>query len=76
MRHEVFTLGAGGASAPSFKEALVAVVVVAVAYRLRLLGWVAKAQLKELFTAAALLMVIGAAQLFDYAGLGASWWGC
>lgn len=64
-------LGAGGASAPSFKEALVAVAVVAVAYRLRLLGWAAKAQLKELFTAAALLMVVGTAQLFDYAGLSA-----
>ena len=41
------------------------------AYRLRLLGWAAKAQLNELFTAAALLMVVGAAQLFDYAGLSA-----
>ncbi|CAB3818449.1 Glutathione-regulated potassium-efflux system protein KefC [Achromobacter insuavis] len=59
-------LGSGQASEPSFKEALVAV-----AYRLRLLGWAAKAQLKELFTAAALLMVIGAAQLFNYAGLSA-----
>lgn len=34
-------------------------------------GWAAKAQLKELFTAAALLMVVGTAQLFDYAGLSA-----
>lgn len=64
-------LGSDGTSAPSFKEALIAVVVVAVAYRLRLLGWAAKAQLNELFTAAALLMVVGAAQLFDYAGLSA-----
>ncbi|WP_454673184.1 cation:proton antiporter domain-containing protein [Achromobacter pestifer] len=64
-------LGSDGSSAPSFKEALVAVAVVAVAYRLRLLGWAAKAQLNELFTAAALLMVVGAAQLFDYAGLSA-----
>lgn len=64
-------LGSGGTSAPSFREALIAVVVVAVAYRLRLLGWAAKAQLNELFTAAALLMVVGAAQLFDYAGLSA-----
>jgi Kef-type K+ transport system membrane component KefB len=64
-------LGSDGSSAPSFKEALIAVVVVALAYRLRLLGWAAKAQLNELFTAAALLMVVGAAQLFDYAGLSA-----
>ena len=64
-------LGSDGTSAPSFKEALVAVVVVMVAYRLRLLTWAAKAQLNELFTAAALLMVVGAAQLFDYAGLSA-----
>lgn len=64
-------LGSDGTSAPSFKEALVAVAVVAAAYRLRLLGWAAKAQLNELFTAAALLMVVGAAQLFDYAGLSA-----
>jgi len=64
-------LGSDGASAPSFKEALIAVVVVAAAYRLRLLGWAAKAQLNELFTAAALLMVVGAAQLFDFAGLSA-----
>ena len=45
--------------------------MVAVAYRVRLLGWAARAQLDELFTAAALLMVVGAAQLFDYAGLSA-----
>ncbi|WP_332610851.1 cation:proton antiporter domain-containing protein [Achromobacter sp. ESBL13] len=64
-------LGSDGTSAPSFKEALVAVAVVTLAYRLRLLGWAAKAQLQELFTAAALLMVVGAAQLFDYAGLSA-----
>ncbi|WP_025136920.1 cation:proton antiporter [Achromobacter sp. DH1f] len=64
-------LGAGSASEPSFKEALIAVAVVAVAYRLRLLGWAAKAQVNELFTAAALLMVIGTAQLFNYAGLSA-----
>ncbi|MCW0209207.1 MAG: cation:proton antiporter [Achromobacter sp.] len=64
-------LGSDGSSAPSFKEALIAVVVVALAYRLRLLGWAAKAQLNELFTAAALLMVVGTAQLFDYAGLSA-----
>ncbi|MDH0736020.1 cation:proton antiporter [Achromobacter spanius] len=64
-------LGSDGTSAPSFKEALIAVAVVALAYRLRLLGWAAKAQLNELFTAAALLMVVGAAQLFDYAGLSA-----
>lgn len=64
-------LGSDGTSAPSFKEALVAVTVVAVAHRLRLLGWAAKSQLNELFTAAALLMVVGAAQLFDYAGLSA-----
>lgn len=64
-------LGSDGGSAPSFKEALIAVVVVAAAYRLRLLGWAAKAQLNELFTAAALLMVVGAAQLFDFAGLSA-----
>jgi Kef-type K+ transport system membrane component KefB len=38
---------------------------------MRLLGWAARAQLNELFTAAALLMVVGAAQLFDYAGLSA-----
>jgi len=64
-------LGSDGTSAPSFKEALIAVAVVAVAHRLRLLGWAAKSQLNELFTAAALLMVVGAAQLFDYAGLSA-----
>ncbi|WP_454668371.1 cation:proton antiporter domain-containing protein [Achromobacter kerstersii] len=64
-------LGSDGTSAPSFKEALIAVAVVALAYQLRLLGWAAKAQLNELFTAAALLMVVGAAQLFDYAGLSA-----
>ncbi|WMD18224.1 cation:proton antiporter [Achromobacter seleniivolatilans] len=64
-------LGSDGTSAPSFKEAVVAVAVVLVAYRLRLLGWAAKAKLNELFTAAALLMVVGAAQLFDYAGLSA-----
>lgn len=64
-------LGSDGTSAPSFKEALIAVLVVAAAYRLRLLGWAAKAQLNELFTAAALLMVVGAAQLFDFAGLSA-----
>lgn len=64
-------LGSDGTSAPSFKEALVAVAVVTLAYRLQLLGWAAKAELKELFTAAALLMVVGAAQLFDYAGLSA-----
>ncbi len=64
-------LGSDGTSAPSFKEALIAVLVVAAAYRLRLLGWAARAQLNELFTAAALLMVVGAAQLFDYAGLSA-----
>ncbi|QVQ24475.1 cation:proton antiporter [Achromobacter deleyi] len=64
-------LGSDGTSAPSFKEALVAVAVVGLAYRLRLLGWAAKAELNELFTAAALLMVVGAAQLFDYAGLSA-----
>lgn len=64
-------LGSDGTSAPSFKEALVAVAVVALAYRLRLLGWAAKAELNELFTAAALLLVVGAAQLFDYAGLSA-----
>lgn len=64
-------LGSDGTSAPSFKEALIAVAVVALAYRLRLLGWAAKAELNELFTAAALLMVVGAAQLFDYAGLSA-----
>jgi glutathione-regulated potassium-efflux system ancillary protein KefC len=64
-------LGSDGTSAPSFKEALIAVLVVAAAYRLRLLGWAARAQLNELFTAAALLMVVGAAQLFDFAGLSA-----
>ena len=64
-------LGSDGTTAPSFKEALVAVAVVGLAYRLRLLGWAAKSELNELFTAAALLMVVGAAQLFDYAGLSA-----
>lgn len=64
-------MGSDGSSAPSFKEALIAVAVVAAAHHLRLLGWAARAQLNELFTAAALLMVVGAAQLFDYAGLSA-----
>ena len=64
-------LGADGQSEPSFGAALLAVVVVAVGYRMRLLDWAARSQLHELFTAAALLVVLGTAQLFDYAGLSA-----
>ncbi|CFV94427.1 membrane efflux protein [Bordetella pertussis] len=48
-----------------------AVVVVLACYRLRLLDWAARSQLHELFTAATLLVVLGTAQLFDYAGLSA-----
>ncbi|SAI34171.1 membrane efflux protein [Bordetella ansorpii] len=64
-------LGASGSAEPSFGAALVAVVVVAVGYKLKLLDWAARSQLHELFTAAALLVVLGTAQLFDYAGLSA-----
>ncbi|KCV38433.1 transporter, CPA2 family [Bordetella bronchiseptica E012] len=64
-------LGSDGDSAPSFEAALVAVVVVLACYRLRLLDWAARSQLHELFTAATLLVVLGTAQLFDYAGLSA-----
>lgn len=64
-------LGSDGTAAPSFGAALVAVAVVAAAYRLRLLDWAARSQLNEMFTAAALLVVLGTAQLFDSAGLSA-----
>jgi CPA2 family monovalent cation:H+ antiporter-2 len=64
-------LGGGGSRAPSFVSALIAVAVVLVCYRLRLMRWAERAQLQELFTAATLLVVIGSAQLFDHAGLSA-----
>ncbi|KOF52495.1 MULTISPECIES: cation:proton antiporter [unclassified Achromobacter] len=64
-------LGSDGTSAPSFTMALVAVAVLAVGHRLKMLSWADKARLPELFTAAALLLVVGAAQLFDFAGLSA-----
>ncbi|ARP96023.1 cation:proton antiporter domain-containing protein [Bordetella genomosp. 13] len=64
-------LGAGGQSEPSAGAALLAVVVVAAGFRLRLLDWAANSRLHEMFTAAALLVVLGTAQLFDYAGLSA-----
>lgn len=64
-------IGGGGTRAPSFLSALIAVIIVAAAYRLRLMRWAERAQLNELFTAATLLVVIGSAQLFDYAGLSA-----
>ncbi|OZI19855.1 transporter [Bordetella genomosp. 9] len=64
-------IGGGGTRAPSFLSALVAVAVVLAGYRLRVISWAERAQLQELFTAATLLVVIGSAQLFDYAGLSA-----
>lgn len=64
-------LGSDGASEPSFKAALVAVAVVLLGYRLGLIRWAARTKLNELFTAATLLVVIGAAKLFDFAGLSA-----
>ncbi|ANN68144.1 cation:proton antiporter [Bordetella bronchialis] len=64
-------IGGGGTRAPSFVSSLVAVAVVLVCYRLRVISWAERAQLKELFTAATLLVVIGSAQLFDHAGLSA-----
>jgi monovalent cation:proton antiporter-2 (CPA2) family protein len=64
-------IGGGGTRAPSFLSALIAVAVVAVGYRLRLMRWAERSQLTELFTAATLLVVIGTAQLFDHAGLSA-----
>ena len=64
-------LGGGGSTGPSFVDALLAVGVVAVGYRLRLMSWAERAQLTELFTAATLLVVVGTAKLFDYAGLSA-----
>jgi CPA2 family monovalent cation:H+ antiporter-2 len=64
-------MGGGGSRAPSFLSALIAVAVVLVCYRLRVIRWAERAQLQELFTAATLLVVIGTAQLFDHAGLSA-----
>ncbi|WP_083228921.1 cation:proton antiporter domain-containing protein [Bordetella sp. H567] len=64
-------IGGGGTRAPSFVSSLVAVAVVLVCYRLRVIRWAERAQLQELFTAATLLVVIGSAQLFDHAGLSA-----
>ena len=64
-------IGGGGSTGPSFVDALLAVGVVAVGYRLRLMSWAERAQLTELFTAATLLVVVGTAKLFDYAGLSA-----
>ncbi|OZI39130.1 transporter [Bordetella genomosp. 1] len=64
-------LGSDGASAPSFGIALAGVVVVLVMRRMRLLGVVVRTQIRELFTAATLLIVLGSARLFDYAGLSA-----
>lgn len=62
-------LGSGGADPPRFGIALLAVVVVIAGYRLRLLSWVSRSGMTELFTAGALLVVLGTAQLFDAAGL-------
>lgn len=64
-------IGGGGTRTPSFVSASIAVVVVAAGFRFRLMRWVQEAQLRELFTAATLLVVIGTAQLFDHAGLSA-----
>ena len=64
-------LGSGGASAPSFGVALAGVAVVLVMRRVRLLSLVVRTKVRELFTAATLLIVLGSAQLFDYAGLSA-----
>jgi CPA2 family monovalent cation:H+ antiporter-2 len=64
-------LGGGGSRAPSFVSSMIAVAVVLVCYRLRVIRWAEQAQLQELFTAATLLVVIGSAQLFDHAGLSA-----
>jgi CPA2 family monovalent cation:H+ antiporter-2 len=64
-------IGGGGTRAPSFASSLVAVAVVLIGYRLRVIRWAERAQLQELFTAATLLVVIGSAQLFDHAGLSA-----
>ncbi|OZI61894.1 cation:proton antiporter domain-containing protein [Bordetella genomosp. 11] len=64
-------IGGGGTRAPSFVSSLIAVAVVLVGYRLRVISWAERAQLQELFTAATLLVVIGTAQLFDHAGLSA-----
>jgi CPA2 family monovalent cation:H+ antiporter-2 len=64
-------IGGGGTRAPSFLSSLVAVAVVLIGYRLRVIRWAERAQLQELFTAATLLVVIGSAQLFDHAGLSA-----
>jgi CPA2 family monovalent cation:H+ antiporter-2 len=64
-------IGGGGTRAPSFISGLIAVAVVLLGYRLRIIGWAERSQLRELFTAATLLIVIGSAQLFDYAGLSA-----
>ncbi|WP_203564771.1 cation:proton antiporter, partial [Bordetella pseudohinzii] len=38
---------------------------------LRFLTWIQRSELRELFTAATLLIVLGTAQLFDAAGLSA-----
>ncbi|WP_233238324.1 cation:proton antiporter [Bordetella sp. LUAb4] len=67
----VGVIGGGGTRAPSFMEGLIGVAVVVLGRGLRVLGWAERAQLKELFTAATLLVVIGTAQLFDHAGLSA-----
>ncbi|MCJ9712242.1 cation:proton antiporter, partial [Bordetella hinzii] len=64
-------LGSGDAEPPHFGVALVAVLVVLAGYRLRFLTWIRRSELRELFTAATLLIVLGAAQLFDAAGLSA-----
>jgi CPA2 family monovalent cation:H+ antiporter-2 len=64
-------VGGGGTRTPSFVSSLIAVAVVLVCYRLRLMRWAERAQLQELFTAATLLVVIGTAQMFDHAGLSA-----
>ncbi|ALM86603.1 cation:proton antiporter [Bordetella sp. N] len=64
-------IGGGGSRAPSFVEGASAVAVIVVARVFRLMTWVQRAKLQELFTAATLLVVIGTAQLFDHAGLSA-----
>ncbi|ARP85782.1 cation:proton antiporter domain-containing protein [Bordetella genomosp. 9] len=64
-------LGGGGTRAPSFVWSLIAVAVVLACARLRVISWVDRVQLRELFTAGTLLVVIGSAQLFDHAGLSA-----
>ncbi len=61
--------GPGEGNPPSFWAALGAVAVVWVAVRLRVFSWVARTRLRELFTACALLAVVGSAELMQSAGL-------